>query len=66
MPVQLLILAQMPRYAGLQAVHGAAEVEIVSGRKCESSQLAGSNLGWFIQPHRQDISALIHDVIVSY
>ena len=51
MPVQFFVAAQMSRYAGLQAVHGAAEIKIVPGREGEPSQLADSNLGGVIQFH---------------
>ena len=56
----------MPRYSGVQAIHGAAKIKVVPGREDEPPQLADSNLGGVIQFHHQDIRPLIHVPILPF
>lgn len=64
MPVKFLVLAQVPRYARMQAVHGAAEIQVAPGGEGEPPQLADSDVGGIVQFHRQDVSSLVHGSIV--
>lgn len=64
MPVQFLVAAQMPGYAGVQAVHGAAEVQVTPGWEVEPSQFTDCDFGGLIELNREDIGSLVHSVIV--